>query len=92
MWGFLLVCSVVLVGFCVVIVGNIGFVGLMVFYLVCYLVGFFYGGMIFVVVLIGVCIIELVDLIGRIVFVLIEIFCGVIMAIVGVFYFFWFLY
>ncbi|MGD1851957.1 MAG: FecCD family ABC transporter permease [Cyanophyceae cyanobacterium] len=88
----LLFCTVALAGSSVATAGTIGFVGLMAPHLARQLVGPSHVGLIPVAAMIGACIVELADLLGRLLFAPIEIPCGVITAIIGAPYFLWLLY
>ncbi|MGP1387543.1 MAG: FecCD family ABC transporter permease [Thainema sp.] len=90
--SLLLLCTVALAGSSVATAGTIGFVGLMAPHVARQLVGPSHAGLIPVAALTGACIVELADLVGRLVFAPIELPCGVITAIVGAPYFLWLLY
>ena len=70
----------------------VGFVGLMAPHLGRQLVGPSHAGLIPVAALIGACIVELADIVGRLAFAPIELPCGVITAVIGAPYFLWLLY
>ncbi|MBW4481286.1 MAG: iron ABC transporter permease [Tildeniella torsiva UHER 1998/13D] len=90
--SLLLLCTVALAGASVATAGAIGFVGLMAPHLGRQLVGPSHGGLIPVAALLGGCIVELADIVGRLAFAPIELPCGVITAVVGAPYFLWLLY
>lgn len=86
-----LLCTVALAGASVATAGTIGFVGLMAPHLARQLVGPSHAGLIPVAALTGACIVELADLVGRLLFAPLELPCGVITAIIGAPYFLWLL-
>jgi iron complex transport system permease protein len=88
----LLLCTVALAGSSVATAGTIGFVGLMAPHLARQLVGPSHAGLLPVAALTGACIVELADIVGRLLFAPIELPCGVITAIIGAPYFLWLLY
>ena len=88
----LLLCTVALVGSSVATAGTIGFVGLIAPHLARQLVGPSHAGLLPVAALTKACIVELADLVGRVLFAPIELPCGVITAIIGAPYFLWLLY
>jgi iron complex transport system permease protein len=88
----LLLCAVALAGASVATAGNVGFVGLMAPHLGRQLVGPSHAGLIPVAALIGACIVELAEIVGRLAFAPIELPCGVITAVIGAPYFLWLLY
>ncbi|MEM6593083.1 MAG: iron ABC transporter permease, partial [Cyanobacteria bacterium P01_C01_bin.73] len=88
----LLLCTVALAGASVATAGTIGFVGLMAPHLARQLVGPSHAGLLPVAALAGAGIVELADLVGRLLFAPIELPCGVITAIIGAPYFLWLLY
>lgn len=90
--SLLLLCTVALAGASVATAGTIGFVGLMAPHLARQLVGPSHAGLIPVAALTGACIVELADLVGRLLFAPIELPCGVITAVIGAPYFLWLLY
>jgi iron complex transport system permease protein len=90
--SLLLLCTVALAGASVATAGTIGFVGLMAPHLGRQLVGPSHAGLVPVAALTGACIVELADLVGRLVFAPIELPCGVITAVIGAPYFLWLLY
>ncbi|MBW4460395.1 MAG: iron ABC transporter permease [Nodosilinea sp. WJT8-NPBG4] len=90
--SLLLLCTVALAGAAVATAGTIGFVGLMAPHLGRQLVGPSHVGLIPVAALIGACIVELADIVGRLAFAPIELPCGVITAVIGAPYFLWLLY
>lgn len=90
--SLLMLCIVSLAGSAVATAGTIGFVGLMAPHLARQLVGPSHAGLIPVAALTGACIVELADLVGRLLFAPIELPCGVITAIIGAPYFLWLLY
>lgn len=90
--SLLLLCTVALAGAAVATAGTIGFVGLMAPHLARQLVGPSHAGLIPVAALTGACIVELADLVGRLLFAPIELPCGVITAVIGAPYFLWLLY
>lgn len=90
--GVLLLCAVALAGASVATAGVVGFVGLMAPHLGRQLVGPSHTGLLPVTALIGGCLVELADIVGRLVFAPIELPCGVVTAVVGAPYFLWLLY
>lgn len=78
---------VVLVGSCVVVVGLIGFIGLFVLYIVRWFIGEKVKYLLFVLVLIGVIILLIVDMLGCGIMFLVEILVGILIVVIGVFYF-----
>lgn len=90
--SLLLLCTVALAGASVATAGTIGFVGLMAPHVARQLVGPSHAGLIPVAALTGACIVELADLVGRLLFAPIELPCGVITAVIGAPYFLWLLY
>jgi iron complex transport system permease protein len=90
--SLLLLCTVALAGASVATAGTIGFVGLMAPHLARQLVGPSHAGLLPVAALTGACIVELADLVGRLLFAPIELPCGVITAVIGAPYFLWLLY
>jgi iron complex transport system permease protein len=88
----LLLCTVALAGASVATAGTVGFVGLMAPHLGRQLVGPSHAGLIPVAALIGACIVEIADIVGRLAFAPIELPCGVITAVIGAPYFLWILY
>lgn len=90
--SLLLLCTVALAGASVATAGAIGFVGLMAPHLARQLVGPSHAGLLPIAALTGACIVELADLVGRLLFAPIELPCGVITAVIGAPYFLWLLY
>ncbi|MBD0335987.1 MAG: iron ABC transporter permease [Cyanobacteria bacterium Co-bin13] len=90
--SLLLLCAVALAGASVATAGTVGFVGLMAPHLARQLVGPSHAGLLPTAALMGACIVELADLVGRLLFAPIELPCGVITAVVGAPYFLWLLY
>lgn len=90
--GLLLLIAVALSGSSVATAGTIGFVGLMAPHLARQLVGTAHEGLIPTSALLGGLIVALADVLGRSLFVPIELPCGVITAAVGAPYFLYLLY
>ena len=90
--SLLLLCTAALSGSAVATAGTIGFVGLMAPHLARQLVGPSHAGLIPVAALTGACIVELADLVGRLLFAPIELPCGIVTAVIGAPYFLWLLY
>jgi len=90
--SLLLLCTVALAGASAATAGTIGCVGLMARHLARQLVGPSHAGLIPVAALTGACIVELADLVGRLLFAPLELPCGVITAVIGAPYFLWLLY
>ncbi|MEX1324965.1 MAG: iron ABC transporter permease [Synechococcaceae cyanobacterium] len=88
----LLLCTVALAGASVATAGTVGFVGLMAPHLGRHLVGPSHAGLIPVAALIGACMVELADIVGRLAFAPIELPCGLITSVIGAPYFLWLLY
>ncbi|MFE4106873.1 FecCD family ABC transporter permease [Almyronema epifaneia] len=90
--SLLLICTVALAAAAVATAGTVGFVGLMSPHLARQLVGPSHAGLIPAAALTGACIVELADLVGRLLFAPLELPCGIITAIIGAPYFLWLLY
>ncbi|NCJ08431.1 iron chelate uptake ABC transporter family permease subunit [Synechococcales cyanobacterium C] len=90
--SLLLLCTVALAGSAVAIAGNVGFVGLMAPHLARHWVGASHSGLMPTAALVGACLVELADVLGRLLFAPIELPCGVITAAIGAPYFLWLLY
>jgi iron complex transport system permease protein len=88
---FLLIICVALAGSAVATAGTIGFVGLMAPHIARRLVGPSYEALIPTAALVGGLLVLLADLLGRVLFMPIEIPAGVITAVVGAPYFVWLL-
>lgn len=78
-----------LVGVVVVFVGLISFVGLVVLYVVCLLVGFGYCWLLLLFGLLGVLLIVVVDIVVCMFDLLVEILLGLFLVVLGVLFFFW---
>lgn len=85
--GLLLLSSVALAGASVSIAGTIGFVGLMAPHLARQLVGGSHEGLLPVAAMMGGMLVVLADLLGRMLFVSVEVPCGLITSAIGAPYF-----
>lgn len=73
----------------VVVCGLISFIGFVVLYMMCSIIGGCYCRLLFVLVLIGVLLLVVVDLLVRIIYFLLEFLVGVLIVIIGVLWFVW---
>lgn len=83
------VIGVLIIGVMVVFFGMIGFVGLMMFYIVWFLVGGDYQKFIFVLVLLGVVFVLWVDIVVCMIMVFEDMFIGIVIGFIGGCFFVW---
>lgn len=78
-----------LIGIVVVLVGKVGFVGLIILYIMCFIIGVDYKWILLCVGVIGGVFLVLCDVLSRFVNYLFEIFIGVVIFLIGIFFFFY---